>query len=615
MSGKSSNLSALVRVAAHSAGIGQRTDAELLADWRNGDSGAFEALIRRHGPMVLQTCRQVTRCEADAEDAFQTTFVLLHQKAGTIRSASVAGWLFRVARRAAGNARRATLRREHRESTVIRSESVPPADPSWREACAILHGELDQLPDRYRLPLVLCYLQGLSRDEAARRLGWSINEVRGRLERGRQRLRLRIEKRGITLSAGLIAALGARNASALPSGLVAATLAASKSGVVRPLIAASWKLACGLGIVVALVVGIGLQLGNAIAQPVKSPPPPSRVKKHEANVNNAAIVTGQVVDPDGKPVSGAKVFARRRTETNSEKPIAQSGADGRFTLSLTGLKPDEQLTLLASSEGFAAGWQSWSWTGEAPSELNLKLAKDDVPIRGRILDLQGKPIGGAIVELVLVQAFPNDDPNAFVRWLAHVGPRPLQNTLNGVPPGATAKATTDRDGRFHLTGLGANRVARLKVSGPAIAYASIYIATAKTLTPSRTQVYPATFDYTAVPSRLISGVVLDAVTKKPVPGLRITGYGGLATTQTDKDGRYQLEGYKKGPTYTVYASPADGSKYFPVTAKATDTAGLDPLEIDLQIRPGIPVSGRVAQFQRWQAGRRPTHVLRAGGQS
>src|SRR5205823_6083292 len=112
------------------------------------------------------------------------------------------------------------------------SEAAPAApDLGWREACAALHQELDRLPDQYRLPLVLCYLRGLSRDEAARQLGWTMQSLKGRLERGRLLLRDRLVRRGITLSAGLLAALEdsttARPASAgatVPPRLIQATL-------------------------------------------------------------------------------------------------------------------------------------------------------------------------------------------------------------------------------------------------------------------------------------------------------------------------------------------------------------------------------------------------------
>src|SRR5919197_319810 len=99
-------------------------------------------------------------------------------------------------------------RRRAREGRAASPDAgAPPPDPSWREACAALHEELDRLPDHYRLPLLLCYLEGKSRDEAATELGWTVNRVRGHLERGRLRLRARLERRGVALSAGLLAAV------------------------------------------------------------------------------------------------------------------------------------------------------------------------------------------------------------------------------------------------------------------------------------------------------------------------------------------------------------------------------------------------------------------------
>src|SRR4051812_16912582 len=215
----------LVRAAAAAAGLGQRSDPDLLAAFLAGEAAAFEALVRRHGPMVLRTCRAATRCEADAEDAFQTTFVLLYRQAAGVRDRrSLSGWLFRVARRSAANARRAADRRGRREAAVERPTTEAPTDLSWREACSVLHAEIDRLPETYRLPLVLCHLRGLSRDEAAQQLGWSPNEVRGRLERGRSQLRKRLEKRGIALSVGLFTAVAAE---ALPPTLVRAAVAAA----------------------------------------------------------------------------------------------------------------------------------------------------------------------------------------------------------------------------------------------------------------------------------------------------------------------------------------------------------------------------------------------------
>src|SRR5207302_3379595 len=118
------------------------------------------------------------------------------------------------------------------ERRAARSEEASAApELSWREACAALHQELERLPERYRLPLLLCYLGGKSRDEAAAQLGWTLQSLKGRLERGRQRLRDRLARRGITLSAGLLAALGdSATASSVPPRMVHATLRGGETG-------------------------------------------------------------------------------------------------------------------------------------------------------------------------------------------------------------------------------------------------------------------------------------------------------------------------------------------------------------------------------------------------
>ena len=164
-------------------------DAELLAAFvHSSDPAAFEGIVRRHGPVVLAACRAILPNPADADDACQATFIVLHRKAHTIRdAATLGGWLFRVARRAALEVKKSSARQRDRESLAARPELIPGPDLSWREACAILHEELDRLPAKYRLPLIACYLEGKTRDEAAVELSWSANMIRGRIDRGRAR--------------------------------------------------------------------------------------------------------------------------------------------------------------------------------------------------------------------------------------------------------------------------------------------------------------------------------------------------------------------------------------------------------------------------------------------
>src|SRR5262245_9256097 len=192
------------------------SDDDLLRRFVAGkDESAFAALVRRHGPLVRSACRQLLSDPADVDDAFQATFLTLIRGAGSIRAgAALAGWLYRVTYRVALRARAAAARR--RELT---DRGGPEPDLSFREACAVLHEELDRLPEKFRLPLVLCYLDGQSREEAAKLLGWSAGAVKGRLERGRQALRQRLVRRGVTLSAAMLAVVAAP-ARAVPVGPV-----------------------------------------------------------------------------------------------------------------------------------------------------------------------------------------------------------------------------------------------------------------------------------------------------------------------------------------------------------------------------------------------------------
>src|SRR5262245_61701258 len=148
------------------------TDRQLLERFTSRrEPAALAALVRRHGRLVLSACRQVLTNEADVEDAFQATFLVLLRKAGTTCwRVSVGSWLFGVAHRIAVRARAETGKRRRRENeaSARRAEAVEAADLSWAEACAVLHAELDRLPDKFRLPLLLCYLDGKTRDEAAR---------------------------------------------------------------------------------------------------------------------------------------------------------------------------------------------------------------------------------------------------------------------------------------------------------------------------------------------------------------------------------------------------------------------------------------------------------------
>jgi RNA polymerase sigma factor (sigma-70 family) len=176
----------------------EASDRELLERYAGcRDASAFAALIRRHGPMVLGVCRRVLNHEQEAEDAFQATFLVLVRKASGIDRPELLGnWLYGVAYRVAHKARAQLARRRHHESSVEPMGTVEPHDDLvWQELCGLLDEELHQLPTKYRVPLVLCYLEGMTNDEAARQLGWPVGSMSYRLARGRQMLRERLRSR------------------------------------------------------------------------------------------------------------------------------------------------------------------------------------------------------------------------------------------------------------------------------------------------------------------------------------------------------------------------------------------------------------------------------------
>lgn len=221
------------------------TDGQILERYRQqGDQAAFTALVDRHASLVLGVCRRVLGNAHDAEDAFQAVFLVLFRKAWSIgKRDSVGSWLHGVAVRIALKARAAAARRrlvERQAATNDVLEDTPNRD--WQELQPVLDEEIARLPERYRRPLILCYLQGKSHAEAARQLGWPKGTVATQLTRARSRLRRRLEWRGVTLSATALAAILAQNApAAVPCSLVSATVAIAASGAVGPAVSALAK--------------------------------------------------------------------------------------------------------------------------------------------------------------------------------------------------------------------------------------------------------------------------------------------------------------------------------------------------------------------------------------
>ncbi len=262
---------------------GTLTDGELLDRFLGGPGPAaeeaFGALVVRHGPMVLGVCRWALRDRQDTEDAYQATFLVLARKAGSIRRRDSLGtWLYGVARKVAARARLDAARRRAEPARLAErspARADPGPGPTPAEDHAILHEEIGRLPARYRDPVVLCYLEGMTYDTAARSLRATEGAIRGRLARARDLLRGRLERRGVSHHlAALAAPLGPGRAPAalieattraaigiaagpIPAGAASAPAIHLMEGALKTMTFANWKIAASAAALTLGVLGLG----------------------------------------------------------------------------------------------------------------------------------------------------------------------------------------------------------------------------------------------------------------------------------------------------------------------------------------------------------------------
>lgn len=277
------------------------SDQELVERFaQSRDEAAFRVIVERHGPMVHGVCLRALGCPHDAEDAFQATFLIFSQRAGSIRkSASLASWLHGVARRVTNELQRSQHRRQRREQAATTPTTKSPVDElSWAEVKTGLDEELERLPAAYREVVVLCYLEGQTRDEAAQRLGVEVGVVKGRLERGRKLLADRMTKRGLTLSAGLLTVAlspGTVSATARAGSLFAAgeslvpvvspSVISLTNNVLKGMVMTKLKLiAASLVCSLVLVSAVAVAAGGLLYQTLAAQPPKSEPGKAQPGV-------------------------------------------------------------------------------------------------------------------------------------------------------------------------------------------------------------------------------------------------------------------------------------------------------------------------------------------
>jgi RNA polymerase sigma factor (sigma-70 family) len=441
-------LDRLTRGMAAEARAGE-SDRELVERLRAGpDPATFEAVVRRHGPMVYRVCRRVLRHEQDAEDAFQATFLLLARNLRSVRKPdALASWLHGVALRTAKRVRAgaATRRRVEQRATPVAAD--PPDHLTWGELRAALDEELAKLPDRWRLPLVLCHLEGRTQDEAARQLGWPRITVRRRLDEARAALGRRLARRGFgpaAIAAGLLAdcltagaapprlmdaaiALGHHTVSAFPAHVasLADTVRASMTTPIRLKVSGA-VLAAGLLVAGTWVTMAGpADRANAQDKPgapaAKLPAPKADPKPTKPDLSGAWTLTlpaGFKHDvkltalPDNRyrlETPPGLVFAGDYSRKGDKLTMAVPQDDSQ-TGFIWQHRSDGQLVLVQNSDAksgnYVGATLTWAGTGKPPkpslsSASTARPAKAPDPLKrtrvsGRLESSEYKKMGGTL---------------------------------------------------------------------------------------------------------------------------------------------------------------------------------------------------------------------------
>jgi RNA polymerase sigma factor (sigma-70 family) len=371
----------------------QQLDRQLLERFiADRDEASFAALVQRHGSMVLGVCRSVLHHQQDAEDVFQAAFLVLARKAHTIRQQQALGsWLHGVAYRLALKSKAQASRRRAREKPAEDQFSATSADDlTWRELRVILHEELHRLPDKYRAPLLLCYWEGKTRDEAAEQLGLTGSALKKRLERGRNLLQSRLTRRGLAPSAALFGTLllengaraavcsvltnstakaavvfaGGKGGSAAAPATAAVTLA---EGAIRAMHTTKWAMTA---LAATFLAGLGLALGLVTQQVLQARQP-------DGQSNVIAAVRGQQAGAADKEPAAQKKDQERIVGTWRVTKGRADGKDipeGLTALGRLAFSKDGKVTLTMLDE-IKEG--KYKLVGPGQIDMTLNAGKED----------------------------------------------------------------------------------------------------------------------------------------------------------------------------------------------------------------------------------------------
>jgi RNA polymerase sigma factor (sigma-70 family) len=406
--------------------VRQESDADLLARYISAkDSAAFAELVRRHGPLVLGICRRMLGHVHDAEDAFQATFLVLARDARSVRKPdALPAWLYGTAVRVCRKARAKRVASRPLSPGAVAGND-PFAEAAWKEVRGLLDDEVGRLPDALRTPLILCYFNGLSRDEAAEKLGWSRRTLMRRLEQARERLRRRLARRGV-------AALGLGAFVLTPEGLTAGVseqLAKSALDVgVGGIVPSGVQALAGGGVAVkllSLAAGLLLLTGGGIGL--------AALATRSASDEQAVLSSPPA--PQERPKPGADAHAK--IGADMFRPIRSLRGHRERVVSVA-CSPDGRWIATAAWDGTARIWDSQ--TGKEVRRLDVPATRDYRT--AHLSHILFSPDNQFVV--VAQQAAPNEA--GVIVWDRHTGKKVHEF------PGGYGSVAVSPDGRLIACG-------------------------------------------------------------------------------------------------------------------------------------------------------------------
>jgi RNA polymerase sigma factor (sigma-70 family) len=612
------------------AGLSDRQLLErFTARGEPADEAAFAAIVARHGPMVLDVCRQLLGDHHHAEDAFQATFFVLARQARSIREPDRLGpWLYGVALRTARQARgRIDRRRRTEEEGSARQAAACPSTADRglieREQAEALHREIDRLPRAFRAPVVLCYFEGLTLDEAAHRLRWPVGTTRSRLARAREKLRRGLSRRGFAMSSAAVAAvLAPRSTQASVSsllcdsttraaiafaarhaagGALSASAAALAQEVLQTMLIHKLK-AAALSFLLLAVVATG---AGWLARPlvmgdepkVMTPAPARPATAAPVTKDNTAArmtVVGRALDPAGRPVPDARLAAladrpRQLGDINDDRHrddlmgTASADADGRFTLEFPALSAGRvaSLFLLVAAPGRGSKIVVLR-TDAARQEVSIALAPEE-PVEGRLVDVQGQPAAGVVVR---------------VAGLAHPS-EPQPHDARGVTGLWPSPATTDAGGQFRMPGLNKDIKVTFEVEDPRYARETFSLRAEK---PGAGELKPGS-TVTLRPPQTVEVRVVHGDDGRPVAGARVDVQSEvenqiptlkIARDRTDGRGHASVVAWP-GTSFRIHVHAPEGEPYVPRTIYIGWPKAAVTQSVEVKLERGTIVRGRLIE--------------------